>query len=160
MTDVDIKSHLVDRSAMALTMWGESRGSTVDVRIAVGNVIRNRARFPMRYQATENSFAGVCLAPRQFSCWNGGDVNGAAVMAQAERIVLGLPILDVVLKECLYLSDGIVDRVLLDNTRGATFYLEYELFKTDPPSWAGKLKRLPDIGPFVMLREADQKATT
>ena len=38
--------------------------------IAVGNVVMNRLQ-----KKFEKSIADVCLAPRQFSCWNHNDPN-------------------------------------------------------------------------------------
>lgn len=46
------------------TILGECAGCTDEGMIAVGNVIRNRAKY--RNQTVE----AVCLAPKQFSCWN------------------------------------------------------------------------------------------
>lgn len=47
------------------TIIGECANCSDEGMIAVGNVIRNRAK--LRGQTVEE----VCLAPKQFSCWNG-----------------------------------------------------------------------------------------
>ncbi len=160
MTDSEIKAKLQDRSVMALTIWGESRGSTVEARVAVGCVIRNRQRWPSHFMAADGSEKSVCFAPKQFSCWNGADANYAAIMAQAERIVTGVAIDDPVLKECFFLTDGIREHVLLDNTHGATFYLETGLLQTKPPMWVSRVQVATVIGPFSLFREQPAKAIT
>jgi spore germination cell wall hydrolase CwlJ-like protein len=55
----------------ALTIWREARGEGFDAMRAVGWVITNRLldkRWP-------NTQAGVCLQPKQFSCFNKNDAN-------------------------------------------------------------------------------------
>lgn len=158
MIDAEIKARLVDRSVLGLTMYGEARGARVEARIAVGCVARNRTRWPARYRATASHYKAICLAPKQFSCWNGGDANYAAVMAQAERIVHGPGLDDLVLQECLYLADGIIERALLDNTRGSTFYIETSLFETHPPLWVTRVTKTGTVGPFTLFADAPEKA--
>lgn len=130
MTDAEIRAALVDRSVLALTMWAEARGdgregnSSVEERIAVGCVVRNRLAEPGRFRADAPTYRAVCLAPSQFSCWLkvGGSANYAALMALAERVAGGLSSDDAAFAESLYLADGIMARVLLDRTGGATAY--------------------------------------
>ena len=78
MSERDIKAALTDELALALTLDAEGRGdgrdgSSVEERIAIGCVIRNRlalGHWGLTYRA-------VCHAPRQFSCWDaiGGEQN-------------------------------------------------------------------------------------
>ena len=63
--DLDV----VDAHWMALTMWGEARGSGEEGMRAVGHVIDNRRRAGGRYVTDTVSEA------YQFSCWNAGDPN-------------------------------------------------------------------------------------
>lgn len=63
--DLDV----VDAHWMALTMWGEARGSGDEGMRAVGHVIDNRRRAGGRYVTDTVSEA------YQFSCWNAGDPN-------------------------------------------------------------------------------------
>lgn len=63
--DLDV----VDAHWMALTMWGEARGSGEDGMRAVGHVIDNRRKAGGRYVTDTVSEA------YQFSCWNAGDPN-------------------------------------------------------------------------------------
>lgn len=60
---------------VARTLWGEARGEGEEGMRAVGTVIWNRTAFGRKGRSVgEAELAGVCTAPRQFSCWNGGTV--------------------------------------------------------------------------------------
>lgn len=121
MTDAEILGALDDRRALGLTLYGESRGSPLEERVAVGWVVRNRLARPARWRATDASYKAICFAPRQFSCWNqGSGSNHDALMAEARRMVDG--VVDPLLAECLYLADGVIAGVLLDRTEGANSY--------------------------------------
>ena len=62
---------VVDAHWMALTMWGEARGSGEDGMRAVGHVIANR-----RLSGRHGAFATDTVSEAwQFSCWNPGDPN-------------------------------------------------------------------------------------
>ena len=50
---------------VVLTLWGECRGEPWAGKVMVGEVIVNRSRL------SGQTLREVCLAPRQFSCWNG-----------------------------------------------------------------------------------------
>ena len=50
---------------VALTIFGEARGEEFSGKVMVGEVIVNRS------QRSGKTLREVCLAPRQFSCWNG-----------------------------------------------------------------------------------------
>jgi spore germination cell wall hydrolase CwlJ-like protein len=69
--DLDV----VDAHWMALTMWGEARGSGEEAMRAVGHVIDNRRRAGGRYVTDTVSEA------YQFSCWNAGDPNLRAMQS-------------------------------------------------------------------------------
>lgn len=128
---------LSDFDALWLTLDAECRSEPVEGQIAVASVIRNRVgkRFGHRYR-------DVCLAPKQFSCWNAGtDPNHVRLMARA-RLVVGdyaerttLPI-DPVMRQLKYIAQGIMGHELVDNTRGADHYLTKKLFQATPPPWA------------------------
>lgn len=160
MTDREIQQSLATRSVVALTMWGEARGdwregnSSVEERIAVGCVIRNRLSAWKRFNAVEDTYKAICLAPKQFSCWipEGGVENYTAVMAFARKIAEGLPWSNDVLKECLFLADGIVSGQLLDRTSGATMYYAPRAMvpKGRVPSWATN-KATSQIGDQLFL---------
>jgi Cell Wall Hydrolase len=60
-----------DVVTLARTLYGEARGETRKGIEAVANVIINRVRAKHR----GNTVSQVCLADRQFSCWNHNDPN-------------------------------------------------------------------------------------
>lgn len=61
-----------DDLAGILTVWQEARGESKDGQIAVGEVIRNRAK---QHYSSDGTIAGTVLAPFQFSGWNTRDPN-------------------------------------------------------------------------------------
>ena len=69
--DLDV----VDAHWMALTMWGEARGSGEEGMRAVGHVIDNR-----RKSGRHGGYATETISEAyQFSCWNRGDPNLRAI---------------------------------------------------------------------------------
>jgi N-acetylmuramoyl-L-alanine amidase len=155
MTDSEIRALLTDDTALALTMWAEARGdssqgrSSVEERIAVGCVIRNRAR------AASRSILAVCLQPWQFSCWNpGDDRNHRALMAMAEALVTHRLLEDPVMIETLYLASGIIGDVIVDRTFGATHYYAPDAMVPPGrvPSWVPGMEQTAVIGKQVFYR--------
>ncbi len=130
MIEAEIKAMLSDRVALALTAWAEGRGdwrqgnSSVEERIAIMSVVRNRLKTPARFGAkADPTYHGIVLARLQFSCWNPGtDRNHTALLALAERMVSGMPSGDPVFDETMFLADGVIRGLILDRTGGATFY--------------------------------------
>ena len=124
--ELQIKGLLSNLDALALTMIAEAGGdwreggSSVEERLAVGAVVRNRVQTKKRWGT---DFRSVCLAPRQFSCWNAGtDPNHVRLMAMAERLTLGVPTPDPLFMETAYLAKGLINGTILDRTGGATSY--------------------------------------
>jgi spore germination cell wall hydrolase CwlJ-like protein len=70
--DLDV----VDAHWMALTMWGEARGDGEAGMRAVGHVIDNRRRLGRHGAFVTDTVSEAW----QFSCWNPGDPNLAAMM--------------------------------------------------------------------------------
>lgn len=153
MTDADVMAALSDFQAFWLTLEAEAGGEPVEGQIAVASVIRNRVgkRFGDSYKA-------VCLAPKQFSCWNDGlDANHVRLMQKA-RLVIGdyaerstLPD-DPIVRQLKYLAQGIMNFDLLDSTHGADHYLTKKLFQSTPPLWAvGQTARFIASHAFLRL---------
>ena len=59
---------------VAMTIWGEARGESVEGKRMVAAVIRNRAAIMSRVTGYPVclSVSDVCLKPHQFSCWSEG----------------------------------------------------------------------------------------
>jgi spore germination cell wall hydrolase CwlJ-like protein len=70
--DIDV----VDAHWMALTMWGEARSQSEEGMRAVGHVIHNR--WLAKRHGTH--VTDTVSAAWQFSCWNEGDPNRAAML--------------------------------------------------------------------------------
>lgn len=140
MTEQEIRTGLSELQVLALTAWAEARGdnreggSSLEERVAVLCVIRNR----VQRSGGVLSYKAVCLAPRQFSCWNPGeDANHMALMALAERVLDG-DAEDPLYTETLWLAHGVRDGAILDRTGRATYYYA-PLAMVPPgrvPSWA------------------------
>ena len=154
---------LGDHAILWLTMWAEGRGdsaeghSSVEERIAIGCVIRNRVNTPHRFDKT---YAQVCLAPRQFSCWQviDGAVNHQAVLALAAQLQAGtLQPFDPLCRETMFLARGILTGDLVDHTNGAAHYVTTALaMSAQAPAWVRQVPvtdRLV-IGSQVFLRNA------
>jgi N-acetylmuramoyl-L-alanine amidase len=145
VTDQDIQAALAEPDVLALTAWAEARGdgkqgnSSVEERIAVMSVIRNRVKAPAWWGKT---YRAVCLKSQQFSCWNDdpNDANHVAVIAAAELIIRGAAV-DPILAETRFLADGIARGVILDRTGGADHYYAPKSMKPagSAPKWAKTL---------------------
>ncbi len=148
MTLEEVKLKLNDKQTLALTLWGEARGEPVEGKIAVANVVRNRMK------ARNQTAKEVCLAAKQFSCWNGGDRNGQEVAMAATIMLLGGSIVPKAqLKECEWIADGILVDVVNDNIKGADHYMTLECYRLTRPSWASKMKVIATIGHHIFLKE-------
>jgi N-acetylmuramoyl-L-alanine amidase len=108
--------NLEDILIAARTIFGEARGEPYEGQKAVGHVILNRA-------AKEGSVAGVCLRPKQFSCWNLGDPTRERMV----QVTIDDPKFRTALKAFL---DAVEE---LDWTNGATHYFNPQLAS---PKWA------------------------
>ena len=126
MTEAEIKAALTDHQALTCTMVHEAAGdwrqgnSSVEERIAVGCVLRNRCRQPKRWAS---DYRGVALARLQFSCWNPGpDANHQRLMQLAYLLATGQPVTDPIFLETAFLAQGIMAGTILDRVNGATCY--------------------------------------
>jgi hypothetical protein len=120
-------AQLTPTQRVALTLYGEARGSSPALRVGIGNAIQHRVT-PKRASWSALTADAVCLKPGQFSCWslagNGGP-NYQTVLSAARLVALGdtvsleqLP----VLQSCLALGAEVVTGVLEDTVSGATHY--------------------------------------
>lgn len=165
MTDVEVKAGLDDWQALALTIYGEARGdaseggTSVEERIAVGCVVRNRLATPARFGDT---YRAVCLARSQFSCWwlFGGADNYAHLLGLARMILKVDPMPTLyphelgLLMESQYLAEGIIGGQLIDSVRGSTHYYAPMAMKPigSVPDWAAKNTLLAHVGNHLFFR--------
>lgn len=123
---------------LALTMTGEAvgdarDGSSIEERIAVGCVVRNRLQSG-RTKQFGASWTGVCLQPWQFSCWNVPDPNRRRLLDMAEGIIVGGAPADPRYVETAYLAGGVIQGAFLDITGGSTHYFNPRVVPA--PAWA------------------------
>lgn len=104
--------------AVARTLFGEGRSEPPDMRIAVAEVIYNRAiqRLP-RFGTTVET---VCRNPEQFTCWNPGDPN--------RRYILSLPLTAPEFVDCLAIARDLISGQVGDLTHGADHYHHRRIF--------------------------------
>lgn len=66
------------------TIYGEIRGGTTAAQQNVAQVILNRHVAALARDSAA-TIRDVCLAPRQFSCWNDDDVNRKGILTAFTR---------------------------------------------------------------------------
>lgn len=137
-----LKAALLETDILALTAWAEARGdhnqgnSSVEERIAVMSVIRNRVASPAWWG---KNYRQVCLQAWQFSCWNPGtDANHQALVALATKVSQNQITGDTLFDETRFLADGIRRGVVLDRVSGADHYYAPKAMRPagTVPAWA------------------------
>lgn len=140
----DILNNLSAREIVGLTIIGEARGEPIHGQVAVGSVIRNRKR-------SAASYTDICLAPKQFSCWNKSDPNYPVLLELGEKLLEGSKVTDPYLKQCIFVAKGIVDGDILDNTNGAVNYMRVELFNSHTVNWASNATNVSTKGNHIFF---------
>ena len=135
---------VVDAHWMALTMWGEARGQGEEGMRAVGHVIRNRW-MAKRHGA---HVTDTVSAAWQFSCWNEGDPNRAAMLN-----IEALPKLGEEYRQWLAakrVAGEILSGRSADPTGGALFYHSNAV----QPAWSREVAPVTRIGTHLFFRAA------
>jgi spore germination cell wall hydrolase CwlJ-like protein len=130
---------------VALTLWGEARGEGLTGMAAVGCVIRNRATHP-RVRWWGVGFHGVCLKPKQFSCWNDDDPNRRVLIAMASGHIP--PVIQTPFSIAKAVASEIIDMKFPDITGGADHYHSLDV----RPKWAEGKAPIKRIGQHVFYR--------
>ena len=132
---------LTDTEALALTIYGEARGESIEGQIAVACVIRNRVN------SQNKTYTEICQAPFQFSCWNPFDVNYSVLNNYANQMIAQKTIIDPTLNQCIWIATGIISNSILDNTKGALNYVTMSLLISgNAPRWAQNMTNKIQIG--------------
>jgi spore germination cell wall hydrolase CwlJ-like protein len=139
-----VELDVVDAHWMALTMWGEARGSGEEAMRAVGHVIDNRRR-----AGRHGAFVTETVSEAwQFSCWNPGDPNRAAIEA-----------IDLLPRDsrdfgmwmaARQIADEILAGRSSDPTEGALFYHTTHV----APAWSQGMEPVRQIGGHLFFRSA------
>lgn len=148
MTNNEIGKELSDTEVFFLTIMGEARGEPIEGQIAVAWVIMNRSI------KRKQSIREVCLADRQFSCWNEGDPNRPLLIALAKKIMLGnYDYADSLNKQIQWVVDGVYTGKIKDNTSGSDHYMTTDLFQSEErPRWSkAPLKKPLAVGNHTFL---------
>lgn len=145
MTPGEILAALTQQQALGLTAWAEARGdwrqggSSIEERLAVMLVCRNRLKRHVRFGAAAPDYRLICLARLQFSCWNHSttDTNHLELMAMADAEVHGAAV-PALVEETLWLAGGIIQGTVVDFTKGADHYYAPKAMKPagSAPKWA------------------------
>lgn len=137
-----IDNHALD--IMARTIYGEAEGEPFKGQQAVAAVIITRAE---RGGWWGDNPVAVCLASKQFSCWNDdrGDIEDNRVKMLSVRSD------DPMYQQCLLAAVGAAQSATPNPTEGATHYHHVDI----TPSWAGspKMTKLNIIGRHQFWRE-------
>jgi N-acetylmuramoyl-L-alanine amidase len=139
---------LTDHHALACTLWGETRGESIEGKIAVANVIRNR----LKSGRWGDTYRDVCLWPWQFSCWKpqGGKENYEQTRRMAYRLTQDEKPDDNVLRECLWIAHGMVGEWIQDSVKGATHYHTADM--NPRPYWANGKTPVCAIGKHLFYK--------
>jgi N-acetylmuramoyl-L-alanine amidase len=132
-SEADVKATLTDEQALAMTIWAEARNELIEGQVAVACVIRNRLLQPRRFGQT---WKDVCLAPKQFSCWNAGtDKNHVDLI---NKTIACLKSEEPWPAQQLWIAEGAVAGAINDRTGGATHYYSPSgmVPKNRVPNWA------------------------
>lgn len=118
---------------LARTIYAEARSDGERGMTAVACVVLNRVAHPTWWG---RSIETVCRAPAQFSCWNGGDKNYAAMLSVTTADKSYMLALEIAAKA---VADKLADIVL-----GATTYKVTSL--PWPKSWGAQVAPLITVG--------------
>lgn len=128
-----------DVETMARTILGEARGEGWDGMVAVGNVIKNRAKIGGWWG---NTIKDVCLKPKQFSCWNNDDPNKTLIINADLSSSLAF-------QQAFAAACYVVYDMGVDTTNGATHYHT----KAIHPAWAKGVKPVADKGNHLFYKD-------
>lgn len=109
---------------VVLTIYAEARGEPLEGKVAVAQVIANRAKL------RGTSMADECLRPKQFSCWNGGMKSPAMLLLKTKASIWAW-------KECVE-AMAIIER---EERKHPATYTHYYNPKLATPGWSLGVKQ-------------------
>lgn len=126
------------------TVYGEARGESWNAKLGVAHVIVNRKKAKRRYFG--RSIKTIVQKPQQFSCWNHRDPNCPKIHDPLKHESVDTWL------ECYVAARLVLRGKVIDNTRGALWYIDESIID-DPPSWVAKLKLSAKHGRLYFFRE-------
>lgn len=126
-----------DLEVLARTLFGEARGESREGKEAVAAVIVNR----LKIGRWGKNAASVCLAKKQFSCWNDADGNRPKMAA--------VTLADPAFAECMEIATAALDGSLEDRTKGSLHYHVEAL----SPFWAYRKSPVYRTGNHVFYND-------
>ena len=123
-----------DVNVLGRTIDGEAENQPDQAKLGVAFSAINRAKlgtFPGGH-----SVAGVCLAHRQYDCWDHGSKDFARMIALPEK--------DKNIRACTAIAFKALKTGVADPTKGAVFYHDWSL--DEPPSAWGDVHLTATIG--------------
>jgi spore germination cell wall hydrolase CwlJ-like protein len=126
---------------MARTIWSEARGDGRRGMHAVANVIMNRKKIREKASGRRIPIRQICLSPKQFSCWNMGNVNIPEILSVSEK--------DADFRIAKEIAENALRVGIEDITNGADHYHSTLI---EVPYWAKDKKPLVVIGNHVFYK--------
>lgn len=139
-----------DVEILARTLYGEARNEGYTGMQAVANVVVNRAKAKKSFFGT--GISGVCLKPRQFSCWNpkfGYSTKDANIVANYKRMISATTA-DPLYAQAVEIARLAVAGQLTDITKNAAYYHTTAI----NPSWAKGVLPVKVIGSHKFYTDA------
>lgn len=133
-----------DRDILARTLWGEARGESFAGQIAVAWTIRNRVFDGKAKSWWGEGYAGVCLKPYQFSCWNKNDPNYPYLSGAK-------PIPPKQFARAQRAADQVISGQEPDISNGATHY--YAATMPKPPAWTKGATQTFRLGNHIFFKD-------
>ena len=128
-------------SLLALCLWREARGETVEAKRAVAWSIRNRVGHPSWWGGT---WSEVITKREQYSSMTDpGDANLVKWPLETDTSWMA----------CMDVATEVYGTPIADPTNGATNYFDNSL-DANPPNWAAAMVKTADVGPFHFYRSA------
>jgi len=145
-----------EKQCLAVTLFLEARGEPTDGKIAVGEVIINRAK------KSNMSICTVVLKKNQFSAFNGKDnPNRKIALTPTRTPNIKNSIDNDSWKNSHYISELILKKKVKELTHGATFYISWKCMKSKgyhTPKWAMVYKQVAVIGNHTFYEEPHKKS--
>lgn len=134
--------NLDGKQLLALTIYGEARGESLQGKIAVGSVILERVD---KQGWMGKTIQEVCLKPSQFSCFLPKDTNFAALKLIAEswdaKYRNGLA-----LQQCYNVARGLIDGLIQRTPEIVQHHITQYKTINCKAEWASKMKLITTIG--------------